>query len=166
LCIRLFFYYTKLVKILSLQPGSLLSNKIKIFISTPLNQAVLEPIISKEGLDWNIKVKNVKTDLNATYAVSLYNVNRKLSHLVAYDLNIDEKDIEKYISYVENEIVYLDNIISKLGGEKSTGSLGLNDTPSMFLINENNKRRELVRKAFNMPLYQNNEKNEPNLPDE
>jgi hypothetical protein len=149
-----------------LQPGSLLSNKIKIFISTPLNQAVLEPIISKEGLDWNIKVKNVKTDLNATYAVSLYNVNRKLSHLVAYDLNIDEKDIEKYISYVENEIVYLDNIISKLGGEKSTGSLGLNDTPSMFLINENNKRRELVRKAFNMPLYQNNEKNEPNLPDE
>jgi hypothetical protein len=150
----------KLIKVLSLQAAALSSSKPKLFASIPLNRAVLEPIVSKEGLDWNIKVKNVKTDMNATQTVSLYNINRKLSHLVAYDLNIDEKVLDNYINYVNREIEFLDNIINKLGGEKSNGVLSLDDRPSDYIINENNKRREQVKKVF-----KNNMNNEPNLPD-
>jgi hypothetical protein len=98
-------------------------------------------------------------------AVSSYNVNRKISHLVSYDLNIDEKDLENYINYVNHEIEVLDNIINKLGGEKSNGTLSLDDRPSYFIVNENNKRREQVRKAFNRKIEPDNDNN-PNLPDE
>jgi hypothetical protein len=152
----------KLIKILSSQPGSLSSNKPKVFAKTPLNMAILEPIINKDGLDWNIKIKNVKTDLNASHAVSLYNINRKISNLVAYDLTIDDKALETYLNYVNNEIEYLDKIIGTLGGDKYSSTLGLDDKPSNFIINENNKRREQVRKAFNDVRIEN----EPNLPDE
>jgi hypothetical protein len=146
----------KLVKILSLQPGALSNNKPKTFAPTPLNKVVLDTIVSKEGLDWNVKPKNVKNDLNANYAVTLYNINRKLSNLVAYDLNIDEKALDTYMKYINHEIEFLDNIINQ-SGNRTTSVLGLDDTPSSFIVNENNKRREQVRKAFKIE--------EPNLPD-
>jgi hypothetical protein len=152
----------KLIKILSLQPGSLSNNKPKVFAPTDINKTILEPIISKEGLDWNVKVKNVKKDLNASNAVSLYNINRKLSYLVVYDLNIDEKALENYINYVNKEIVFLDGIINQTGGDKSSVTLNLDQTPSNFIINENNKRRELVRKVFNDTKLKNDEANLPN----
>jgi hypothetical protein len=162
----------KLIKILSMQPGALSNNKPKIFAPIPLNIAVLDPIVNKENLDWKVKVKNVKTDMNATHAVSLYNINRKLSHLIAYDLNLDEKALENYLKYINAELEFFDNIIGRLGGENSMGILSLNDTPSSFIVNINEKRRDQVRKAFNMPLHLENENNpnlsdkNPNLPDE
>jgi hypothetical protein len=65
---------------------------------TYLNKVILEPIITKEDLYWNI--------------------NRKLSNLVAYDFYINEKALEKYLQYINDEIEYLENIINQLGGEK------------------------------------------------
>jgi hypothetical protein len=153
----------KLIKILSLQPGTLVSNKHKLFAPTSLTIAILDPIVSKENLDWNIKIKNTKKDLNASQAVSLYNVNRKLSHLVVYDLNIDDKVLDNYINYTNKQIEFLDNIINQSGGERNIGVLNLDETPSDFIVNENNKRREQVRKVFG-PTKQKDE--EPNLPDE
>jgi hypothetical protein len=154
----------KLIKILSMQPGVLSNNKPKIFSPTALNKVILEPIVSKEVFDWTVQnIKNTKKDLNANHAVSLYNINRKLSHLVSYDLNIDEKVLDKYINYVNTEIEYLDSIVNQLGGGGS-GTLNLDDLPSKSIIINNEKRRELVKKAFNGKF--NPEKNEPNLPDE
>jgi len=149
----------KLIKILSIQPGTLSNTKPKIFAATLLNKVILDPIVTKEGLDWNVKVKNVKTDLNSNNAVSLYNINRKLSYLVAYDSNIDDKVLDNYINYVNKEIEFLEDIINQTGGNKSYGTLNLDQTPSNFIINENNKRKEQVRNAFN----KHNLPNEPKI---
>jgi len=155
----------KLIKIFSIQPGTLLSTKPKIFAPTLLNKVILDTIVTKEGLDWNVKVKNVKTELNSNQAVSLYNINRKLSHLVAYDLNIDDRALDKYINYVNIEIEFLDSIINK-AGNGITGSLSLDEIPPKTILKINNERREHVRRAFNIPLNLENEKDNPNLPDE
>jgi hypothetical protein len=140
------------------------NNKPKVFASTNLNRAILDSIVSKEGLDWNIKINNVKKDLNASHAVSLYNINRKLSNLVAYDLNIEDKVLENYINYVNKELDFLDNIINQIGGVTKKGTLSLDDTPSHQIIDENSKRRELVREVFKNNGINN--ESEPNLPDE
>jgi hypothetical protein len=43
----------------------------------------------------------------------MFNINRKLSHFFAYDLNLNESVLEKYLQYINTELEYLDNIINK-----------------------------------------------------
>jgi hypothetical protein len=160
----------KLIKILTLQPGSLSNTKPILFARTSLNISILEPIIQKYNLDWTIKVNNVKTDVNAVNAVSLYNINRKLSNLVAYDLTIDDKVFDNYIHYINQELDYLDSIILKHGNVKNSRAFDIDEKPSNTIIIENNKRREQVRRVLNEDRneYKNEDinENEPNLPDE
>jgi hypothetical protein len=154
----------KLIKILSLQPGTLSQKKPQVFAPTPINKVILEPIVNKENLDWNVqKIKNTKKDLNANHAVSLYNINRKLSYLVAYDLNLNEKALEKYLQYINDELEYLENIINLLGREKSNVVLNLDEIPSKLIIDTNVKRRNQVKNVFNLPLP-DEENNEQDLP--
>jgi hypothetical protein len=156
----------KLVKILSMQPGAVSNSKPQIFLATELNKVILEPLVIKEKYDWSIKsIKNTKNDLNSPHAVSIYNVGRKLSHLVAYDLNIDDKAIDKYLVYINKQIEYLDRIINQLGGEKrNNGVLNFDETPPKSIIEINKKRKNLVRHTFNLPIDKS--ESEVNLPDD
>jgi hypothetical protein len=138
-----------LIKILSMQPGALSNTKPKIFAPTPLNIAILEFIVSKEELDWNIRVKNVRTDMNAKKAVTMYNINRGLKYLITYDVNVKENMLETYINYITREIEFLDKVIKNLGGEKSISIIELNEELPTSLKNDSLKRKKTVNKALN-----------------